>query len=435
MKKNIFLFLTLTAFSHFLTYSQDNPKKSKLDVVGIYESSEQLLFDKNYYAALEFLKVNAGPSLLNSDSLLYLKIKILSNLYLQDSKYTLDLDSSLSVFIVRVNRYSFPEIKYEEVVEINSSIALFKENDRLFYDSVRAVTNLEKLDFLPKIDDRISEYLGQVPNSYYKIELNDFQTKIRTVLHNAEVKRNKFVEDSTSRAFLKKMGKAVINIGYSIPSGGTGSFEGLKTNNDVLNFFNGKYSGTLGIQYSLNASLADLIFALYTSTRLRVSIDWSLFDGEYTVFNWSQDTLIKHVSGSTGYVTSNLTGPVTSLASLTLGTRIGPSVTFLLAKKIAISLYYSVRPGIQLLPAKYGYNGTDTSGNPALFIINPVIGNFNLSNEIGIKIRFFKSLFINPFYHFGKFNWQNDIQNQNNNQTIRSKASYPYTFIGIRIGI
>lgn len=110
MKKRALHLLMLTTLSSLFTFAQNNNRGS-LDVSKIYELADKLLQAKNYTAAFENLKSNAGSRLNYSDSLIYLKIRILENLYATNLSYTTDLDSSLKLFLVKVNRYSFSVVR------------------------------------------------------------------------------------------------------------------------------------------------------------------------------------------------------------------------------------------------------------------------------------------------------------------------------------
>lgn len=168
---------------------------------------------------------------------------------------------------------------------------------------------------------------------------------------------------------------------------------------------------------------------IYTGTRAKFALDWQVFDGEYAVFDWSSNVMLKNAetSGSS----------VTELKSIKAGTRIGPLVAVLLTKKIALGLYYSARPGIQFL-MKPSYFTVGTGSTATLYEVKPVIANFNFSNEVGVKFYFFGKIVLNPYLHFGTYNWKNDIQAATTvvggPPATRTQANYKFNNAGIRIG-
>jgi len=219
-----------------------------------------------------------------------------------------------------------------------------------------------------------------------------------------------------------------LNISYSVPSGGKTVFAGLDNYNEVMSFYNGTYTGELGEKYSIGASLAEAFINIYTGTRAKVGLNWSLFDGEYTVFDWNNNSLVSEEQSTNK--------PIKELRSIKVGTRIGPVVAILLTRSIAVALYYSARPGVQFLAGKTYFtvpNGT----NATTYEIKPVQTNYNFSSEAGVKIYFFKKIFINPYVHFGKYNWQSEIKDVTANgsgNTTTAQANYDFKFIGIRVG-
>jgi hypothetical protein len=389
----------------------------------IYEQAEKLFRSGDYSASLEYLKRDGGTYLNSSDSLLYLKIKNLEKLYRADFLHTTDLESSLKLFLSRASNYSFPELKYSEVTRVYSEFSSFKERDKMFYDSISHAIDLTQPAILPGLRRVTANYLKATPNTYYNKELNAYVTDIDNNLAALAVKQKKQELDSSNRGRLKLVGKNMaLNLSYTVPSGGKRSFPGLHTYDDAVNFFDGKSSGGLGERYALNASLAETVINLYTGTRVKAAIDWNLFNVEYAVFDWTKDTLM-HDKANSGTHIDNL-------KSLEAGTRIGPMVAVLLTKRIAVGFYYSARPAIQfLLHTSYFNDGTGS------YSISPVIANFNLSHEIGLKFYFFERLCISPYLHFGTYNWKNDIKDISGNAAdLRVQADYKFKYIGLRIG-
>jgi hypothetical protein len=94
-------------------------------------------------------------------------------------------------------------------------------------------------------------------------------------------------------------------------------------------------------------------------------------------------------------------------------------------------VYYSFRPAIQF-SGPMDINdpkSPDESGT-----IKPVIGNFNMTSEIGAKFRvgFFT---LNPFYHFGNLKLKSGIYNSNDEKVSDAQCSYKFSYLGIRIGL
>jgi hypothetical protein len=205
-------------------------------------------------------------------------------------------------------------------------------------------------------------------------------------------------------------------------------FGGLDNYSEVMSFYNGTYTGPLGEKYSIGVSLAEAFINIYTGSRVKLGLNWSIFDGEYTVFDWSTNSLISEDQ------TTNK--PIKELKSVKAGTRLGPALVILANKSISIAFYYSARPGVQFLTGKTYFDvpsGTTTKK----YEIKPSMTNFNFSNEVGLKFYFFKKLFVSPYLHFGKYNWQNEISDVSSGGTgakIETQADYKFKFIGIRLG-
>ncbi len=436
IKGNQFLLLVLGLTILNSGFSQVNSQKP--DIARIYEDAERLYRTGNYNASLEFLKKESGGWLTNSDTLMYLKIKNLDNLYKSNFDHTKDLESTLQRFFARVNKNTFPELKYSEVTSIFTTFQSFKERDKTFYDSVSRVFDLNKTNALVPLRQVTGEYLKSYPNTYFSKELNGYVNSIDTKLTQLETAYKKKVKDSTNRAALRKVGKMVtLNISYSVPSGGKTVFEGLDNYNEILSFYNGTYTGELGEKYSIGASLAEAFINIYTGTRAKVGLNWSLFDGEYTVFDWSNNSSVSEEQGTSK--------PIKELRSIKAGTRIGPVVAILLSRSISVALYYSARPGVQFLTGKAYFtvpNGSNAAipnggSNGTTYEIKPVQTNYNFSSEAGLKIYFFKKIFINPYMHFGKYNWQSEIKNVSSggsDNTTKTQANYDFKSLGIRLG-
>jgi hypothetical protein len=421
MKKKFMIVFIPTLLFYFFVQAQIN-RRNNIDVSGIYENTAKYLSAQNYMGALENLNREAGINLYYSDSLVYLKIKILENLYPTSARYADDLDATLKVFARNVG-YSFPELKKEEVKQINITFLSFKEKDEKFYQSVLNEKYLFKVQDLKNLNDRILEYLRTTPNSHYKKELTDISS-------NITLQRNNIIRDSTNHAILHKIGKKrVLSISYSVPSGTIKNvFTGLKDYNDVVGFFNGTSAVGLGAKYTVGASIGNVLINLYTGKRFKVAIDWSIFDGEYTSFDWSSDTLLKDMS-ATG-------NTMTELKSVKAGTRIGPLVSAVLSKTFAVSIYYSFRPGVQFL-LENSYFGSKSAGSSTVqqYSIKPDYNNYNMSGEIGLKFYLFSKLYINPFIHTGNYKWKNTITTSASGSGTPCQTNYHFSFYGVRLGI
>jgi hypothetical protein len=170
---------------------------------------------------LEYLKRESGDWLGMSDTLMYLKIKNLDNLYRTNLDHTKDLESTLQRFFSRVNKNTFPELRYSEVTSIYTNFQGFKERDRAFYDSVTRVLDINKVAALAPIRQVASDYLKAYPNTYYSTELNGYINNITNKLTEVEIARKKMEKDSLNRDAIKKVGKFLsINLTYSVPQGG-----------------------------------------------------------------------------------------------------------------------------------------------------------------------------------------------------------------------
>ena len=409
-------------------FAQNNSPRP--DIARIYEDGDRFYRDGNYTTALDYLRRESGEWINRSDTILYLKIKCLDKIYMQDSVQTRDLESTLQRFFSRVNKNTFPEFRYGEVTSIYSRFQTFKEKDRAFYDSVSRAFDLNKTEALNPLLQVTTAYLNANPNTYYYPGLSGYIKSIKDQLAHLETVRKKKERDSIFRSVLKSVGRTpVLNLSYSVPSGGKEVFKGVDNAGEMMGFLEGTYSGTLAEKYSVGASFTEAFINIYTGTRAKVGINWNIFDAELTAFDWSLNSYVTKSSGN-GEI-------VDELRSVKAGTRIGPVLAVLLSKKIAGAVYYSARPGIQFLLGKYYFSQSGITGTTT-YEIKPVYTNFNFSNEVGLKVYFFKRFFINPFLHFGTYNWQNDIietQSGTATQTTRRvKADYPFKNMGVRIG-
>src|SRR6266496_2227198 len=206
MKKKAFiLFITCLIFTQ-VALSQIN-EADRVRITRVYEEAEKLYRVGSYAASIDYLKREGGVLLNTSDSLQYLKIKNLENIYRTDHGLTIELESSLKLFFGKVNKYSFPELKYDEVTAIYTRFSGFKERDKAFYDSVSRAFDLNKEVSLVSVRNITSDYLKINPNTYYSKELNDYVSSINNKLSELESKRRRLALDSTFHDRLKMVGK------------------------------------------------------------------------------------------------------------------------------------------------------------------------------------------------------------------------------------
>ena len=400
----------------------------RANIKDIYENADRLFFSKRYIASLEYLQKDGAAYLSISDSLQYLKIKNLEKLYSAELKYTKELESSLKFFFARGNKYAFPELKYGELTAIYSAFQTFKEKDKLFHDSISKVTNLESAERLPELKSTISNYLSVVQNTYYKNELSAYLLSITNKLTLLAARKKKREQDSTYKSSMKAVGKNMhFDFSYLKPSDGKTVFTPMSDYNSVVSFFDGKYTGALGEKYSLNASLGSTMINIYSGTHGKLAIDWHIIDVDYAVFDWASNAFIKNGGSGTAKA-------IQEMKSIKAGTRIGPLVAVLLTKKIAASVYYNAKPGVQFLMQAQTFS-TTTASVTTEHTVEPVYTNFNLAHEFGMKI-FLDKLCLNPYLHIGEYNWQNNIISKSPGATTKTKvqAKYECNSIGIRLG-
>lgn len=419
----------LLTFSVSFAFIQASAQISKPDIPRIFDEAQRLYSQGSYLSSLEYLKKEAGEWIDRSDTLMYMKIKDLENLYRTDFILTKDIEATLQRFFSRVNKNTFPELRYSEITTIFTTFQSFREKDKAFLDSVSKVTDLNNTPALVPIKEVTQSYLKNYPNSYFSKQLNEYIVSINAKLSQIETARKKKEKDSINKDALKKVGKTlVLNLSFSVPSGGKDLFTGAGDYDAALSFYKGLYTGSLGEKYSLGASLAEAFINISSSPNVKFGLNWNLFDVEYTVFDWNTNSYMSEKQSTSQ--------AIKELKSIKAGTRIGPNITILATRSIAVSFYYSARPGIQFLTGKTYFskvNGTGTSTYEA----KPILTNFNFSNEIGVKFFFFKRLFVSPYFHFGKYNWQNEISEVStggSNSKIETQADYDFKFIGLRIG-
>jgi hypothetical protein len=98
---------------------------TRTDIKPIYEEAERLYNAGNYNLSLEYLKREGGTMQNSRDSLLFLKIMNLENLYRSDFQKTTDLEATFKLFFARTNKFSFPDIKYSAFRILKKEIKCF----------------------------------------------------------------------------------------------------------------------------------------------------------------------------------------------------------------------------------------------------------------------------------------------------------------------
>jgi hypothetical protein len=381
------------------------------------DAAQKMYVDKNYTGALNTLD-SALKTMSEPDAdILYRKIQVLSNLYTLNNDYSKQLESSISEFFKTVDKFSFPEDKYADVARANAILQQFKIKDKNFADSVTSTTAFKDLQTSQALAAKIASYLKENPNTYYQATLTQSLSQVNNDINTSIAYSKKHVQDSINKQYLKKAGKRTgIYFSYAVPNGTFGQeHTSFKSAQDVKNFFNGSGDVAMGAKFAVGLSIGDIIIPAYTSPRFRFSIDWNFIDAEYSQYDWSNDSIVSP----------------TTFRVIQAGTRIGPSFSFLLKKNMSVALYYSFRPGIQF-SGPMDINdpkSPDESGT-----IKPVIGNFNMTSEVGAKFRvgFFT---LNPFYHFGNLKLKSGIYNSNDEKVSDAQCSYKFSYLGIRIGL
>lgn len=422
MKKRIFIATLL--FSCVSAFGQ----VSKTEIKRIFEEAEKIYQSGNYAASLAYIKNEAGTAANTSDSLIYLRIMNLDKMYRSNFQQTTELEAAFKLFFARANRNTFPEIKYSEVSASYTQFLGFKERDKMYYDSVTRVFDINNTAKLVPVKTSVTNYLSVFPNTYYAKEHNETISKIDTKLTELANLRKKQIQDSTFKARIKSVGKKIsLNVGYGIPNTTSGIFRPFKDKAGIISFFNGTGTTSLNEKFSLNLSLAEAMINLSTTNRFKIGINWSVFDGEMTRFDWSADTIL-NTSEQGGNEISNVT-------LLKVGTRIGLIAVGMVAKRMAVGVYYSARPGVQFFTNPFYFRAPNGTGVER-FEISHEIANFQLTNEVGLKLYLFERTFASVFYHFGNHSWKsvfNNLSNPNSG-TTKTEAEYSFKTIGLRLG-
>ena len=413
MSRLFFLVFLVVSFSAF---SQE--------VSRVYSSADKLRAGGNYPAALEALD-NASPAPnYPSDSLLYLRIRVLEQMARKSESASRTLDTLLTIFTNRVNRYGFPEVLYDDVVRVRVGLDHWKEIDRLYYDSVAAARKNVTPPGYSAYKSGIDRYLATNPNSWYGDDLRAISGSIATEIDNLEKLGKKRMDDSLNLVAMRKMGKrTAITLSYQLASSDLkGPMRGFGDVGDVADFFFGTYAPPLGQQYTLNLSLGNAYFNVFTRSRFKVGIDWAIVDAEYSSFNWEANDLLLDGNGE----------PITTLRSARIGSRIGPDLMYLLSRKTAISVYYSARPSVMALFHK---DMTTDLVQPGLDVYaTPDFGNFVLTHEFGVKFRFASRMYVNLFLHKGDMSWSNVIS-KTGEPDVTATAKYGFSQVGFRLGL
>jgi hypothetical protein len=409
MKKS--LPLMLFAFFFFIYTNAQQDSSASTDSRKLVEMAEKQYISKDYDAALDNVnKALTSPD--KTDDLLFLKIQILQKIYFKSNDLTVQLENTLQSFFKQVNQFTFPEDKYNEAANISSNLQQFKQSDKKFSDSVQANLNLQDLQKATALNNVIDNYLKANQNSYNKTYLAQAQSQIRQAVQHDEDVKKKIAKDSADRRWLKKAGRTGFSLSYAIPNS---NIKAPAMSMKIPAFFNGTGEVPMGAKFAAGISFVDIIIPVVTTPKLRFSIDWNLLDAEYYQFDCSSSN-----------------ADASTLHAIKAGTRIGPSVSIHITRKINTAVYYSARPGVQLLATKLYFTGDNDSSNAGGYL-KPV-PNFNLSNEFGAKIRLGKFT-INPFYHFGTFMWKNNLYNNMDSKVQTLETNYKFSYFGIRLSI
>lgn len=409
MKKSL-PFIVFTICSFIYVRAQQDSSLS-IESRRLIDMAEKQYLSKDYNAALDNINkaISAGKA---DDNVLYFKIQVLQKIYTKNNDLTQQLENTLQSFFKQVNQYTFPEDKYTEAANINSVLQQFKQKDKLFADSVKASLDINDLQKSIALNNVIERYLEINQNSYNRLFLNDVQNQITAaVKHDEDVKR-KIAKDSADKHWLKKAGRTGISLSYSVPNS---IIKAAPAITKLPAFFNGNGEAALGAKFAAGISFIDIIIPVVTTPQVRFSIDWNLLDGEYYQFELAADD-----------------ADVSQLHAVKAGTRIGPSVSIHITRKINACVYYSARPGVQLLLNKLSF--TDTTGTFGGEYSLKSVPNYNFSNEVGAKLRLGKFT-INPFYHFGKFTFKNDLYNYQDSKVGTLETNYKFSYFGVRLSI
>lgn len=412
MKKSLPLIMLFACIFTLLKAQSDssavNTEKRRL-----IDLAQKQYLSRDYYGALDNINKTIDQPGKPDDDILYFKIQVLQKIYTKSNELTTQLDNTLQSFFKQVNQYTFPEDKYSNAGDVKNALNQFKKSDQAFADTVKAKLNLQDLPAATALNDVINNYLKANPNSYQTTYLNSVQHDVTAAVQHAEGIKKQIAKDSANKRWLKRAGRTGISFSYAIPNS---TIKAEPAITKVSSFFNGSGEVAMGAKFAAGLSVVDIIIPVITTPQIRFSFDWNLFDAEYYQFNWSMDSSLG----------------VDKLHALKAGTRIGPSISIHITKKINACFYYSARPGVQLAIGKLDYEENDGSSSTS-FSLKPA-GNFNLSNEIGGKLRFGKFT-INPFYHFGKFEWKNDMYDYNDSKIGTLQTSYKFSYVGLRISI
>jgi hypothetical protein len=383
------------------------------------DAAQKMYIDKNYTGALNTLD-SALKTMPQPDAdVLYHKIQVLSNLCTVNNDYSKSLESTISEFFKTADKFSFPEDKYADVARINASLQQFKIKDKAFADSVTSNTAFKDLQTSQALAARITTYLKQNPNTYYQATLTQSLSQVNNDINTTIAYSKKHVQDSINKQYLKKAGKSTgIYFSYAMPNGTMKEpHQTFTSAQEVKDFFNGSGDVALGAKFAVGFSVGDIIIPAYTSPAFRFSIDWNFLDAEYSQFDWSEDEIVSP----------------TTLHVIQAGTRIGPSLSFLIHKKMSVAVYYSFRPAVQFNAGILDF--ADKASPDEAGYIKPVFGNFNMTSEIGAKFRigFFT---LNPFYHFGNMKLKSGIYDAGTDEKVSDAlCSYKFTYVGVRIGL
>lgn len=420
------VFVTLLTFSFNLSKAQSTQQRQKQ----MYKEAEKLYLRGNYQGSIDYLenkdKILAG----SSDSLIYLKIINLNNIYLNSNENTKRLESTIDIFFHRARKYIFPENKFNEVVVIYTKVKQFKETDSKFYTNAVIPPEYISISTLNNEIEKINHYLGINKNSYYSNELNEIISGKSTLITKLEQDNLKKLKDSTFRSNLQLIGKkTILTLSYSAPTHKSAIV--LNNENDILNLLDGESNNIIKVvpDYVLGASLFDFCGNLFLRTRFKIGLIFTLLDFHYQTINFDQNTILQKSLDDSS--------KLKQIYSINAGARVGLMASYMITEKITVAPYISIIPAANFLTSALAYKKkNETSGAIESYEIKQKFENFNLSYEFGLKFYFFKNLYLGFFIHNGLENWANIASRKSiKNSEVNLKADHNFQTYGIRIGL
>jgi hypothetical protein len=430
LRKDIYIlvFVITSLLNISLSYSQTYNTNS---TYSIYQEAEKLYRLGKNQASIDFIYAKAKDLANTNDSLLYLQIVNLARIYKTDNKLTVLLEGTTFNFLQCVHKDFFPDNLYNEVVAVYIKLIRFQNADNAFYASANQHITQLNINTLKSRNDSIQKYIFDNPNSYYLAELNNLYINNSNSIAVIEKEILKRQNDSISLKNLRKVGKIhTLSVSYSFPSHNAQklTFDEL---GDVSHFFNGNNDSIFPLvpDLALGLSLVNIGINLYTTKRFKLSIDWSILDIKYHMFN-IENSVIKPKPYDLTYLEK--------LQSFCIGTRIGLMVPVSVTNHIAIAPYFNIVPAFCFLynPMGFVVNSDNSSGyKTGSYEIKPKTDSFNLSYEYGFRIYLYENKYVSAYMQNGNFNWINTITwNSFTDESYKTHSDYKYQVFGIRIG-